>query len=190
MKSKLSIRLWLVLGAVCLGLIQGLWAQSSSTGCGFYPAQKAAPSLRPASLQLVSGDDSDRAPIVGLWKFAFVSEGNPGITDGTVLDAGYATWHSDGTEIMNSGRAPMTGSFCMGVWRKTKNSVYKLNHFALSWDPTGTTLIGPANIREKVVVGQGNKSYSGTFTLDQYDTSGNLLVHLGGNVSAERITAD
>lgn len=190
MRSKLSIRFLFVLGTVCLGLIQGLWAQSSNTGCGFYTGQKPAPSLKPASLQLVSGQDSNNAPIVGLWKFSFISEGNPGIPDGTVIDAGYATWHSDGTEIMNSGRAPMTGSFCMGVWRQTKFATYKLNHYALSWDPTGMNLIGPANVREKVTVAQGNKTYSGTFTLDQYDTNGNLLVHLAGNVSAQRITAD
>jgi len=36
-----------------------------------------------------------------------------GIPDGVPLDDGYATWHSDGTEIMNSGRVPKTGSF---VW--------------------------------------------------------------------------
>ena len=191
MKSKLRMAsFWLVLGTVCLGLAQGLWAQSSSTGCGYFQGQKAAPSLKPASLQLVSNPNSDSASIVGFWKFAFVSEDNPGIPDGTVIDAGYATWHSDGTEIMNSGRAPMTGNFCMGVWKQTKNSTFKLNHYGLSWDPTGTTFVGPANIREEVVVDRGKSSYSGTFTLDQYDTNGNLLVHLAGNVSAQRITAD
>jgi len=190
MKSKIRIKFLLVFCTVCLGLVQGLWAQSSSTGCGFYPKQKPAQSLRPASLQLVSDRDSDRAPIVGLWKFTFVSEGNAGIPDGTVLDAGYATWHADGTEIMNSGRAPMTGSFCMGVWKATEHSTYKLNHFALSWDPTGQQLIGPANIREEIRLGHRKTSYSGTFTLDQFDVNGNVLVHLGGNVKGQRITAD
>lgn len=191
MKSKLSIRFWLVLGTVCLGLAQGLWAQSSSAGCGYFQGQKLAPSIKPASLQLLSDHDSDSAAIVGLWKFTFVSEGNPGIPDGTVLDAGYVAWHSDGTEITNSGmRPPITGNFCMGVWKQTKHSTFKLNHFGLSWDPTGTTFIGPANLRALVVVARDRLSYTGSFTVDQYDTNGNLLVHVNGNVSAERITAD
>jgi hypothetical protein len=29
-----------------------------------------------------------------------------------------------------------------------------------------------------------------TFTLDQFDVNGNVLVHLGGNVTGQRITAD
>ena len=84
----------------------------------------------------------------------------------------------------------MTGNFCMGVWKQTSHSTFKLNHFGLSWDPTGTTFIGPANIRSEVVVDRSKNSYSGTFTVDQYDTNGNLLAHIAGNVSAQRITAD
>jgi hypothetical protein len=180
---------WFVLGTACLGLTQGLWAQSSSSGCGYFQGQKAAPSLRPASFQLVS--DQHSAAIVGLWEFSFISEGNSGIPDGTVLDTGYAAWHSDGTEITNSGaHAPMTGNFCMGVWKQTRHSTFKLNHFALAWDPTGTFFVGPANLRLEVVVARDRKSYSGTFTIDQYDTNGNLLAHVAGNVTAQRVTAD
>ncbi len=50
--------------------------------------------------------------------------------------------------------------------------------------------VGLANIREEVTIGHGKQSYSGSFTLDQSDTNGDVLVHLAGNVSAERITAD
>jgi hypothetical protein len=184
----------------------------AETGCGYSPSEApaAAPArpqhkssearghFRLASLVMVSGrerisdDNSDSAGIVGLWKVKFTSKGNTGIgiPDGAPIDDGYATWHSDGTEIMNSGRVPKTGSFCMGVWKQTGRSSYKLNHFALSWDPTGTTLIGPANIREEIVLDGNEKSYSGTFTIDQYDTEGHLLVHISGVVSAQRITAD
>lgn len=192
MKSKLRMAsFWLVVGTVCLGLAQGLWAESPSAGCGYFHGQKPAPSLKPASLQLLSNSDSDSASIVGFWKFTFVSEGNPGIPDGTVIDFGYVAWHNDGTEFTNSGaRPPMTGNFCMGVWKQTKHSTFKLNHYGLSWDPTGTTFIGPANIRSEVVVARDRKSYSGTFTVDQYDTNGNLLAHIAGNVTAQRVTAD
>ena len=181
------------------------------TGCGFSPSEAPAVPTRPqqkskdahghfrlASLVTVSGrernwdDDSDRAGIVGLWKIKFTSKGNTGIgiPDGAPIDDGYATWHSDGTEIMNSGRVPKTGNFCMGVWKRTGRSTYKLNHFALSWDPTGTTLIGPANIKEEITLDGNENSYSGTFTIDQYDTEGHLLVHISGLVSAQRITVD
>jgi hypothetical protein len=183
----------------------------AGTGCGYSPSEAPPALARPqqrsgqaqgqfkhASLVLVSGhdrdpdDDSDRAAIVGLWKVKFVSKGNTGmgIPDGATIDEGYATWHSDGTEIMNSGRAPITGSFCMGVWKKTGRSSYKLNHFALSWDSTGKTLVGPANIKEEVATDNNENSYSGTFTIDQYDTEGHLLAHISGLVSAQRITAD
>jgi hypothetical protein len=181
------------------------------SGCGYSPSEGPAAPARPlkksseaqghfrlASLVVASGrernwdDDSDRAAITGLWKVRFTSKGNTGIgiPDGAPLDDGYATWHSDGTEIMNSGRVPKTGNFCMGVWKHTGRSSYKLNHFALSWDPTGTTLIGPANIKEEIVLDSSENTYSGTVTIDQYDTEGHLLVHIAGVVSGQRITAD
>ena len=59
------------------------------------------------------------SPIVGFWKVKFISEGNSGIPDGTVIDNGFAQWHSDGTEILNSSRPPATSSFCLGVWQKS-----------------------------------------------------------------------
>lgn len=192
MKSKFRVAsFWLVLGAVCLSIAPGLWAQGTNVGCGYLPGPKPTAVIKPASFVPVSGHAPDNAAIVGLWKFEFVSEGNDGIPDGTVIDSGIAAWHSDGTEIMNSGlRPPPTGNFCMGVWKQTGSSAYRLNHIGLSWDPTGTTFVGPANIRERVVISSNGNGYAGTFTIDQYDTNGNLLVHLGGKVGAHRITAD
>jgi hypothetical protein len=207
MKCKLSTSsFWLGLGMVCLFLTQGLWAQSPSaslpgvnTGCGYTPTPTAPirPQPRPDQtetqfksprLLLVAGRSSDRdsssATIVGFWKVELL------LPDGTVFDDGYATWHSDGTELMNSGRAPMTGSFCMGAWKQTSQGTYKLNHVALSWDATGTVFTGPANIRETITVDSSGNTYKGTFTLDQYDTNGHLLAHFAGNVIAQRITAD
>ena len=137
------------------------------------------------------GSDFHALPIVGMWKFKFTSEGSKGIPDGTEVDAGYVTWHSDGTELMNSGRAPITGSFCMGVWKPIGPATYKLNHIAMAWDPTGTVYVGPANIRETVTVDHKGGSYVGTFTLDQYATDETtLLAHVQGTVTATRITVD
>lgn len=67
---------------------------------------------------------SEGQRIVGFWKASFVSEGSTGIPDGTVVDSPFVQWHSDGTEIMNSTRAPVTQSFCLGVWHKTGKLTY------------------------------------------------------------------
>lgn len=127
--------------------------------------------------------------IVGFWKFTFTAEGNATIPDGTPVDAGFVQWHSDGTEIMNSSRPPVTQSFCLGVWSRTGGASYALNHFALSWD-LDSNFVGPANIREDVTVDQGGRSYAGTFTIDQFDQSGNVLAHVTGKVIGTRITVD
>lgn len=170
-----------------VAMMVAFFAAQSSAECGFVPKNhKAGGDFQPASFQ-PANQPAD--PIVGLWQVDLISEGNDGIPDGTVIDAGYSQWHSDGTEILNSSRVPATGSFCLGVWKKTAQNSYKLNHFALSWDPNGN-FVGPANIREQVSVDRASKTYSGTFTLDQFDTAGNVLAHLTGNVSATRINVD
>ncbi|NYF90522.1 hypothetical protein RBB79_13020 [Tunturiibacter empetritectus] len=150
------------------------------------------------------------ASIVGLWRFKFLSEGNltsAGIPDGAVLDQGYSAWHSDGTEIMNSGRDPLTGSFCLGAWKQTGRSSFKLSHYAMNWsgltvDAKGNVildpktkqplnvLIGPSNISENVTVDGDRDSFQGTFTIENYDPLGKVLIRLTGKVTAVRLTAD
>jgi len=132
---------------------------------------------------------TEEVSIVGFWHVKFVSEGTTGIPDGTIIDMGFSQWHSDGTEILNSSRPPATSNFCLGVWEKTGNHTYKLNHFALSSDLNGN-LIGPANIREDVTLDASGNSYAGKFTIDQFDLNGNTLAHVAGNISATRITVD
>ncbi len=127
--------------------------------------------------------------IVGFWKFTFTAEGNATIPDGTPVDVGFVQWHSDGTEIMNSSRPPVTQSFCLGVWSRTGGASYTLNHFALSWD-LDNNFVGPANIREDITVDRGGQSYAGSFTIDQFDGSGHVLAHVAGKVTGTRITVD
>jgi hypothetical protein len=106
------------------------------------------------------------------------AEGNEeGPPDDTPIDSAYVQWHSDGTEIMNSGRPAQDGNFCVGVWKRIGKSSYKLDHFALGNDTTNATSgignpAGPTQIRENVVLSRDGNSYSGSFTLDAYDTSG------------------
>lgn len=130
-------------------------------------------------------------PITGLWQFTFTSKNNVGIPDGAQLDAGFVSWHADGTEIMNSGRAPMTSNFCLGVFRHTSVYGYKLNHYALAWDPTGTVFIGPTNIREQLQLGPGGDTYTGSVTITQFAPDGStVLANLAGTVAAKRLTPD
>jgi hypothetical protein len=191
--------------AATLGLLvcATVFIQTARADCGSYtstgqkliPAPAQRPLLKPIAYRLTTpataaSDDDNDAAIVGMWKVQFVSEGTNGIPDGTMIDSAYAQWHSDGTEIMNSGRPPITSSFCLGVWKKTGESTYKLNHFALSWDPSGTVFVGPTNIRENVTLNAQGNSFSGTFTIDQLDTNGNTLAHIVGKINAQRVTAD
>jgi hypothetical protein len=138
-------------------------------------------------------DPPANEPIVGFWYYKMESQGNTGlgIPDGVVLDSGYAQWHSDGTEISNSNREPVTQSFCLGVWEKSGGLHYQLNHFAISWLFSGTeTYQGPANIGQTVTVSQDHNSFTGTFTIKQYDPLGSEppLVSLTGNIEGHRIT--
>jgi hypothetical protein len=173
----------------------GLLCVSAATAeCGGYHKTSAVHSSwqsQNGQARLLTVQDTNVAPIVGLWHVKFITKDSPPVPDGTEIDAGYAQWHSDGTEIMNSGgRAPDTSSFCLGVWTEVGKYTYKLNHFAISWDPTGQSLIGPANIKEVVVLDDNNNHFSGTFTIDQYDESGNVKAHLQGVIVGDRVGVD
>jgi len=181
----------LVVSVIGLALLGTLCATKAAAECGYLAAQEPGKNqFRPESLlPLSSNDHESDEGIVGFWKVKFLAKDNSDIPDGMMIDTGFAQWHSDGTEIMNSSRPPATSNFCLGVWRKTGRSNYRLNHFALSSDLAGK-LIGPANIREDVILDQSGDTYRGTFTIDQYDLSGNLLAHITGEIVAKRITVD
>jgi hypothetical protein len=118
---------------------------------------------------------------VGLWKVAFVS-------DNVVVDQAFDAWHADGTETLVDTPPPSTGNVCLGVWSQNGN-IYKLNHPSWTFDLNGN-LTGTAVIRETVSVDSHGNNFSGTFTVDVYDLSGNNLAHFGGTVSGQRITAE
>jgi hypothetical protein len=135
------------------------------------------------------------ASMVGMWNFRFVSEGNtghnPSIPDGAIMDFGYSQIHSDGTEIINSGgHAPATENFCLGVWGETGFLTYEVNHFPLSYNATTGALANLINIREQITLSPSGDSFTGTFTLNVYDTKGNQVDHVVGNVIATRVTVD
>ena len=188
-----------VLSALALATVLVPYAHA---GCGQYrPASFnsssqhlfSSPQLLRASFLGDDDNDARRAEptIVGTWKEHWISEGSDGIPDGTEVDAVYAQWHSDGTEINVSGlRAPLTGDVCLGEWIKTGVRTYRLNHFGISYDSTGQNLVGPARIQQWLTLDEKGMATSGKFTIDQYDESGNLLAHVQGNVIGTRVTMD
>lgn len=199
MKTSLLRKLIVAVGVILMGTI---FTAKASAECVSLNSPRA---LKPqswqgdelfqqGSLRLVSDDD----PIVGMWQVKFIAEGNTGSMappDDTVIDNAFVQWHSDGTELMNSGRPAQDGNFCMGVWKRTGTSSYKLNHFALGNTadnaPSGIGFpAGPTQIRENIILSRGGNSYSGWFTLDAYDTSGHNVAHIIGKISATRITVN
>jgi hypothetical protein len=203
MKLKMIRTMSVIFGVVLVVSLSTLTA-NAQCGASDRAATSAAASRlleKPVSLRFASYTSSRLAAgqenktedvsIVGFWHVTFTSEGttNPPIPDGAVVDKGFSQWHSDGTEILNSSRPPATSNFCLGVWEKTGRSTYKLNHFALSSDLNGN-LVGPANIREDVTLDANGNSYSGTFSIDQFDLSGHTLAHIVGAIKATRITVD
>lgn len=127
-------------------------------------------------------------PITGMYTIAFTAEGNAHIPDGKVILGGLDTWHADGTELMNSNQSPLKQSFCMGVWTRTGPRDYRLNHWALLWTPTGTTYVGPAQVREYVRLSRDADSYTGNFVLIQYAPDGTTqLSKVLGTVTGTRI---
>ena len=188
------------------GILATMFASSAVAGCGdlaslqgpfkMVDPEVEARALAPRangldSLQRGSGG----ASMVGMWKFQLISKGNashnPSIPDGALLDFGFSQWHSDGTEIINSGgHSPASGNWCIGVWGQTGFLTYELNHFPIGYDPTSGTLVNYFNVREQDTLSPSGDSYSGTFTIDAYDAMGNKADHLAGTVVATRITVD
>lgn len=192
------------------------FSQNAKAGCASFDPSMfkhagfqgafTSPRLLHASLGGSDWDGDDADPIVGFWHVKFYSDGISsgipgGIPKGVEVDAGYSQWHSDGTEIMNSGgRAPNTGDFCLGVWARVGPRTYKLNHFAAAWDPTAGKpdtagnpvgqLIGPGHITETVTLSADGQSFSGTFAIDQLNESNALVVHIQGAIKGTRINVN
>jgi hypothetical protein len=190
---------------VSAGFMITLLASDVYAGCGdlsnlqapFRFAQTISPSPQTASAAETGKaiHSTSSASIVGLWKVQLVSMGNtthnPSIPDGALIDFGYTQWHSDGTEILNSGgHSAATGNFCLGVWGQTGFLTFELNHFPISYSATTGAIVNYVNLREQDTLSPSGDSYTGTFTLDIYDTAGDHVDHLAGIVNAARLTVD
>jgi hypothetical protein len=185
--------------SLALFLVATVLASNASAQCGVTDGktssvsssvERAAPLLaanRTATLQSERFDSIFAPWIVGFWRVNFIITTPTG--EDVVIDAGFAQWHADGTEIMNSSKPPATSNFCLGVWERTALFTYKLNHFAISSTLNGD-MVGIANIREDVILNKSGNAYTGTFSIDQFDTKGTNIMHVAGKVVATRITVD
>ena len=171
-------------GAWLLALV---CAPSSWAGCAPALAGPTHSSwnVQPGNAMLLQvGEDSSRQPsIVGFWHFKQVSGMN-------TFDAGYEQFHSDNTEIFNSGsRAPDTGNFCMGVWQEVGTRHYFLNHRAIGWVPGGTAPAYVATILEDFTLSPNGNSFSGSYIVTAYDLTGHFLqVISSGKVTGTRVS--
>jgi hypothetical protein len=194
---------WKIVPALSALVLATMFAPAAHAGCGLYSPVPHAASWQPqiASPRLVLAAlaiDEDAATqhepgIVGTWKEKWIAEAGSSseFPVGSEFDASYSQWHSDGTEINVSGlRAPITGDVCLGEWIKTGARTYQLNHFGVSYDSTGTTLVGPARIQQWLTLDPKGDSTTGKFTVVQWDESGNVLAHVQGNVTGTRVTME
>ena len=135
--------------------------------------------------QPASEDGAGEATIVGLWDVKFIS-------DNQIIDEGFDQFHRDGLEILNDTPPPATGNVCLGVYEKTGPRSFKLRHPSWIFDSaTNTTVIGRATILEKIKVDKDGRTFTGTFTIQFRDLSGNPLgPDISGQLQSERITPD
>ena len=147
----------------------------------------------PTALLTQAADTEE--PIVGMWHVTFTAEGNSeGPANGTTIENAMIVWHGDGTEIMNSGRPPQDGDFCMGIWKKVGPNQYKGNHFAWGlYDTTNAPSgignpVGPTRIIEAVTVSADGNSLSGRFSLRATDTTGKTTAFILGTITGTRVT--
>ncbi len=200
-----------LLAALVLSVAGFSTADNAHAGCdagpallkpnAWNPSTQTSPMLQSAYYRpgadgrfLLTGDDegwSDEAGVVGMWRFQLLAP------NGAVVDDGYAQWHSDGTEIQNSGlHAPITSNFCLGVWKHVGHGTYQLNHFPLGWDATGQSPANAIQLTETVKL-TDHDHMTGTFKLKVYvwTTTDSLNVSPGtsvatvtGTITATRVT--
>jgi hypothetical protein len=218
---------------VAASVVGAILATQANAGCLDVPGLKLPSTSSPGTsasglgsgrfinaefMQVWEEEEAHVAPIVGLWSFKYISEGNMatlGIPNGAQVDGGVTTWFADGNESTYSGvRNPIVGAVCLGVWKRTGEHTYELNHIGLSWDPLAPSISppnapapagngnpgggpgapgGPAFIKQHITLAPDHNSYTGTFTINQLMPDGKtpaLPAPIKGTITATRITID
>jgi hypothetical protein len=121
--------------------------------------------------------------VLGLWKKIYFA-------GGVVVDVGFAQFNAGGTELLNDTVAPAGGNnFCIGAWKSVGALTYDLLHTAFVFDSSGKKPIAIGIELSRIIVARDGNTFSGKWTQDNYDFSGNLLPggHFDGTMSGTRI---
>ena len=187
-----SLRIKILLVTVALWSV---WVPSASAACGssaqrLPPSMSSAPQLPPPLQEAAPDGVAAETPqrggepsMTGLWKTVFVA-------GGAVVNLGFNTWHSDGTEWALDGTFPPAGgNVCPGVWERIGHRSYRTVHPAFNYDASNTHVVGIFIERLKITISPDGNSYQGDFTWDSYDLQGNLLSDnsVAGRVMGTRI---
>ena len=132
--------------------------------------------------QAAESSRSHSGSIVGLWKTVYYYQGQ-------VSDVAFETWERGGTEILNDYTNPIEDNVCLGVWVRTGPRTFKLKHPSWTFDTSGN-LTGTAIIRATVTVDGDADRFSGSYTVDLYETSGHFLGQVAGPLKGTRIRPD
>jgi hypothetical protein len=126
----------------------------------------------------------------------------------------YTGWCADGNEITYSGiRNPIIGATCLGIWKRTGEFTYVLNHIGLSWDPLAASVSppnapapagptnpgggpgapgGPAFIKQQIILSRDAQTYTGWFEITQLMPDGKTPAGapIKGTIKATRVNID
>ncbi len=183
-----GIRILLVTAA-----LSSVWVTGAAAACGSsvqrLPASVSSalqlPPLQGPALDGIAAEESERGEgpsMTGLWKTVFVA-------GGAVVNLGFNTWHSDGTEwALDGGFPPAAGNVCPGVWERIGHRSYRTVHPAFNYDASNTHVASIFIERLNVTISRDGNSYQGDFTWDSYDFQGNLLPgSVVGRITGTRI---
>jgi hypothetical protein len=183
-----GIRILLVTAA-----LSSVWVPGAAAACGssvqlLPPSVSSAlqlPPLQEPASDGIAAEEPERGEgpsMTGLWKTVFVA-------GGAVVNLGFNTWHSDGTEwAVDGGFPPASGNVCPGVWERIGHRSYRTVHPAFNYDASNTHVTSIFIERLNVTISRDGNSYQGDFTWDSYDFQGNLLPgSVVGRITGTRI---
>jgi hypothetical protein len=118
--------------------------------------------------------------IVGMWTNSIIVSGN-------VVATSISTWHDDGTEYDNIDAPPINGNVCQGVWESKGTGRVEEHHFGWTFDQNSNPN-GYFTLEQTVKLSRDGTAYTGPFDQKYYDSQGNLLTEVTGQMSAVRFT--
>ena len=168
----------ILLSAAAVALMAG---SISAQACGIRPDLKmTVVKLPKMNLSAAEAAPAGYGSIVGVWN-------NSVIIGGNVVLKSIAEWHGDGTQFDNVDLPPQTGNICHGVW--TNNGPRRVieHHIGWTFDTSGNPTGSFTLVQHLKLSGDG-LSYAGPFDQKFYDTNGNLVNEITGDMSATRFT--